>query len=71
MVTKRGALGIGLVAVVMFLCSTFVAEPWDMAATVAAALCGTAALILSLVARAVRQRKLRNYSFPGVVKRSP
>jgi hypothetical protein len=52
MVTKRSALVVFLVAVVMLFCSTFAAQPWDMAATVAAALCGTAALLLFLVARA-------------------
>jgi hypothetical protein len=50
--SKRSALAVFLAAVVMFFCSTFVAQPWDMAATVAAALCGTAALLLFLVARA-------------------
>lgn len=47
----RSALGALLAAVVLFFCSTFVAEPWDIAATVAAMLCGTAALLLFVVAR--------------------
>ena len=51
-VMKRSALGAFLAAVVMFFCSTFVAQPWDMVATVASAVCGAAALLLFLVARA-------------------
>jgi hypothetical protein len=51
MVTKRSALGVFLVAVVMLFCRTFASQPWEIAATVAAALCGTAALLLLARAR--------------------
>ena len=52
MATRRSALGLFVAAVVMFFSATFVAELWSMAATVLSVLCGTAALLLYLVARA-------------------
>jgi hypothetical protein len=58
MAAKKSALAVFVAAVVMFWCSTFVAQLWDMAATVGAALWVTAALLLFVVGLARKDANL-------------